>query len=81
MEGAAARNAFSKALKYLAQAEQIDGVHPQVRRARLRLMAGGILRHIQQKKPHLAMASWTPWRRCPRRNRETGRPSWQPCDF
>ena len=56
MKGAAARNAFSKALKYLAQAEQIDGVHPQVRRARLQLMAGGILRHIQQKKPHLAMA-------------------------
>lgn len=56
MEGAAARNAFPKALKYLAQAEQIDGVHPQVRQARLRLMAGGILRHIQQKKPHLAIA-------------------------
>ena len=55
MEGAAARNAFPKALKYLAQAEQIDGVHPQVRRARLRLMVGGILRHIQQKKPHLAI--------------------------
>ncbi|HTQ86774.1 MAG TPA: hypothetical protein VMI93_11225 [Candidatus Solibacter sp.] len=56
MEGAAARKAFPTALKYLAQAEQIDGVHPQVRRARLRLMAGGILRHIQQKKPHLAIA-------------------------
>lgn len=55
MEGAAARKAFPTALKYLAQAEQIDGVHPQVRRARLRLMAGGILRHIQQQKPHLAI--------------------------
>ncbi len=55
MEGAAARKAFPTALKHLAQAEQIDGVHPQVRRARLRLMVGGILRHIQQKKPHLAI--------------------------
>ena len=55
MEGAAGRKAFPTALKYLGWAEQIDGVHPQVRQARLRLMAGGILRHIQQKKPHLAI--------------------------
>jgi hypothetical protein len=54
MEGAAQRKAFSTALQWLARAERIDGVHPQVRRARVRLLAGGAIRHIQQKKPHLA---------------------------
>jgi hypothetical protein len=54
MDGAAERKAFPKALSYLAKAERIDGVHPAVRRARLRLLVGGLLRQIQQKKPHLA---------------------------
>lgn len=54
MEEAADRKAFPKALNYLARAERIDGVHPAVRRARLRLLMGGLLRQIQQKKPHLA---------------------------
>jgi hypothetical protein len=54
MEQAAQRKAFPTALKHLARAEAIDGVHPQVRRARLRLLAGSILRHLQQNKPHLA---------------------------
>jgi len=54
MNAAAKRRAFPTALQHLARAERIDGVHPQVRRARLRLMVGGILRHLQQKKPHLA---------------------------
>jgi len=54
MAGAAERKAFPKALGYLAKAERIDGVHPAVRRARLRLLVGGVLRQVQQKKPHLA---------------------------
>jgi HPt (histidine-containing phosphotransfer) domain-containing protein len=54
MDGAAERKAFPTALNYLARAERIDGVHPAVRRARLRLLVGGLLRQIQQKKPHLA---------------------------
>ena len=35
MHDAAGRNAFPTALKFLARAEQIDSVHPAVRRARL----------------------------------------------
>jgi hypothetical protein len=54
MEEKEKRNAFQTSLQYLAKAERIDSVHPAVRRARLRLLAGSALRHLQQKKPHLA---------------------------
>jgi hypothetical protein len=54
MEELEKRSAFHTSLQYLAKAERIDGVHPSVRRARLRLLAGGTLRHLQQKKPNLA---------------------------
>jgi hypothetical protein len=54
MEVKEKRNAFQTSLQYLAKAERIDSVHPAVRRARLRLLAGSALRHLQQKKPHLA---------------------------
>ncbi len=48
------RNAYPTALAYLEKAERIDPVHSVVRAARLRLLAGGAMRHLQQKKPHLA---------------------------
>jgi hypothetical protein len=54
MEAKEKRHAFQTSLQYLAKAERIDSVHPAVRRARLRLLAGSALRHLQQKKPHLA---------------------------
>jgi hypothetical protein len=54
MEEKESRNAFHTALQYLAKAERIDSVHPAVRRARLRLLAASAMRHLQQKKPHLA---------------------------
>ncbi|SPF34765.1 conserved hypothetical protein [Candidatus Sulfopaludibacter sp. SbA4] len=54
MGDASDRNLFPTALKYLARAERIDGVHPAVRRARLQFLAGGAIKYIQQKKPHLA---------------------------
>ena len=54
MEEKEKRNAFHTSLQYLAKAERIDSVHPAVRRARLRLLAGSALRYIQQKKPDLA---------------------------
>ena len=54
MGDASDRNLFPTALKYLARAERIDGVHPAVRRARLQLLAGSAVKYIQQKKPHLA---------------------------
>ena len=54
MEEKEKRNAFHISLQYLAKAERIDSVHPAVRRARLRLLAASAVRHLQQKKPHLA---------------------------
>jgi tetratricopeptide (TPR) repeat protein len=55
MKEAEKRNAFPSALSYLEKAERIDAVHSVVRAARLRLLAAAALRHLQQKKPHLAM--------------------------
>ncbi len=55
IEQAEKRNAFPTALSYLEKAERIDPVHSVVRATRLRLLAGGALRHLQQKKPHLAL--------------------------
>ena len=54
MHTAADRQAFAKALTYLARAERIDAIHPAVRRARLRLLVGGLLGHVRKNKPHLA---------------------------
>ncbi|MCX6622001.1 MAG: hypothetical protein NTY38_13215, partial [Acidobacteria bacterium] len=56
MEQAEKRNALKKAMGYLRQAESIDGVNAEVRRARLRLLILGAVRHIKQSKPHLAEA-------------------------
>jgi hypothetical protein len=43
------RNAFPTALRHLAEAEQIDGVNPNVRKARLRLMSANLFKQLQQK--------------------------------
>lgn len=49
------RDALKKALGYLRQAEALDGVSSEVRRARLRLLLLGAIRHLKQRKPHLAV--------------------------
>ncbi len=54
MHGAEKRSAIPTALSYLAKAERIDAVHSAVRAARLRLLAAGAMRHLQQNRPHLA---------------------------
>lgn len=54
MDETAKRSSYHTALQYLAKAERIDGVNPSVRRARVRLLIGSAVRHLQQKKPHLA---------------------------
>jgi hypothetical protein len=54
LQAAERRNAFPSALTYLDKAERIDAVHSVVRASRLRLLAGSALRHLEQKKPHLA---------------------------
>jgi uncharacterized protein len=55
MKEAEKRSAFPSALAYLEKAQHIDAVHSVVRAARLRLLAAAAMRHLQQKKPHLAM--------------------------
>jgi hypothetical protein len=54
MEQAERRNALKKAMGFLRQAEVIDGVNTEVRKARLRLLILTATRHIKQGKAHLA---------------------------
>jgi hypothetical protein len=54
MESAEKRNAFKKSLKYLEEAEELDRLNPEVRRAKLRLLLSAAIRHLQQRKAHLA---------------------------
>ncbi len=48
------KNAFKKCLTYLDEAEQMDGLHPGIKKIRLRILAATAIRHLKQKKPHLA---------------------------
>jgi hypothetical protein len=54
VESAEKRNAFKKSLSYLEQAEKLDRLNPAVRRAKLRLLLATVLRHLSQRKSHLA---------------------------
>ncbi len=54
VELAEERGALKKALTYLEQAETLDGVNPEVGRARLRLLINRIVLHLRRRKPHLA---------------------------
>jgi hypothetical protein len=54
MESAEKRNALKKSLTYLEEAEDLDRLNPEVRRAKLRLLLSAALRHLQQRKAHLA---------------------------
>lgn len=54
VETAEARNALTKALGWLAEAERRDALNPAVRRARLRLWSATLLRHLKQKNARLA---------------------------
>ncbi|MBW2329870.1 MAG: hypothetical protein JRF30_02830 [Deltaproteobacteria bacterium] len=54
MESAEKRNALKKALGYLEKAERLNGLNPDVRRARLRLLVATAIRHLKQRKTHLA---------------------------
>jgi len=59
MKSAENRNALKKALGYLDTAEHIDKLNPEVRRARLRLLVATAVRHLKQKKTHLAQKDIT----------------------
>lgn len=47
------RDALTMALGFLCQAEAIDAINPEVRRARIRLLLATLWRHAKAKKPHL----------------------------
>lgn len=53
MESAEKRGALKKALGYLEEAEGLDRLNPEVRRARLRLLTANAVRHLSQRKVHL----------------------------
>lgn len=65
MKSAGKRNALKKALGYLDKAERIDGLNPEVKRARLRLLAATAIRHLKQKKTHLAQKDFLEIERLP----------------
>ena len=54
MESAEQRGALNKAIGFLEQAERLDALNPEVRRASLRLLVAQAIRHLRQRKPHLA---------------------------
>jgi hypothetical protein len=54
MESAEKREALNKAIGFLEQAEKLDALNPEVRRAALRLLVAQALRHLRQRKPHRA---------------------------
>jgi hypothetical protein len=54
MKSAEKRNAFQKSLGYLDKAECLDRLNPDVKKARLRLLVATAVRHLKQKKTHLA---------------------------
>ncbi|MBI4876276.1 MAG: hypothetical protein HY822_16700 [Acidobacteria bacterium] len=49
MESAEKANAFQKAFKLMERAERLDGLNPEVRKARVRLQVSIALRHLQQR--------------------------------
>ncbi len=74
MKTAEKRGSFPAALKYLAKAERIDSVHSDVRKARLRLMAGNAIRQIQQKKYDAALKEVAAMDELPQ-SQQAGRPA------
>jgi len=54
MESAEKTNALKKAFGFMEQAEQLDGLNPQVRKARLRLLVSIAVRHLRNKNARLS---------------------------
>ena len=54
MEPAEKRGALDKAFGFLKLAQKCDPLGTEVRRAALRLLVAKALRHLRQRKPHLA---------------------------
>jgi hypothetical protein len=62
------RGAVRKALNFLAAAEAIDRVHPEVRQSRFRLLLAGAERRLKEGKAALAMGDLEQLAREPRAN-------------
>ena len=75
MEEKEKRKAFHTSLQYLGKAERIDSVHPAVRKARLRLLGGSALRHLQQKKLYLVEEKLAEMGSLPQ-SQQGDRPAW-----
>jgi hypothetical protein len=56
IESAERRNAFTKALDYLAEAEKLDRLNPAVRRAKVRILLSAAFRQLRKRKAHLVSA-------------------------
>jgi tetratricopeptide (TPR) repeat protein len=54
MESSERRGAYQKSLRFLVKAELLNRLDPDVRKAKLRLLLAGVLRHFRQRKPRLA---------------------------
>jgi hypothetical protein len=54
MDSAEKRGALNKATGFLEQAQRLDALNPEVRRAALRLLVAQAIRHLRQRKAHLA---------------------------
>ena len=73
-QAAEARKAFTKALKYLRQAETLDALSPEVKRARLRLLVAKAVGHLRDAKTHLMAKDLAELAELPQA-REGGRPA------
>ena len=79
MQSAENRNALQKAFKLMEQAERVDGLNAEVRRARLRLLVSITARHLRAEKPNWPRRTYAGLKLSRKRSRATGRLSWRPC--
>ena len=76
MNYAEERSALQKALQYLSQAEKLDGLNPEVRNARLRLMLRDAIRQVKGHKMRAASKSLENLRALPQRRKRIVLPWW-----
>jgi hypothetical protein len=78
MESAEKRGAFDKAFGFLERAQKCDALGTEVRRAAFRLLVAKTLRHLRQRKPHLAEQDVTALEALPQAQ-EADRPAFVTC--
>jgi hypothetical protein len=78
MESAEKRGALDKAFGFLKLAQKCDSLGTEVRRAALRLLVAKALRHLRQRKPHLAEQDVTALEALPQAQ-EGDRPAFVAC--